>query len=1447
MNCLDANFCQDSPESALNPFGTDSDRILGIHRKMSTLHDYPDNPTATYRGYRRQALYCLYRLFDDALPNNCVIIPEGNEDLEIRNSADEPLEIVQVKDYTDDLTVSALKATFYRVSALCRLHPSVKIKIVSFGPIGSELAKALDNSLETPARSLATLTKERDEVDSKGNKVTKPGLSEEQAREVFSRVEIVQVDEPTLTQYVIERLTATMTSGAPSVAFENLMWWLISSAEKQRRLSRALTIEKLIQMGRFLTYRAAHEHEWNISIKPIQPAAVCAEQREKLLIDFFRGGRVLPEHVAAGLDVPRNDSLIQIHNSFQQENVVILRAASGQGKTTLAYRYLLDWAAESFRFQIGQAADLQQALRMAAAIAGHSEVIDVPTIVYIDVRPGDSLWLEFVRGLASVNGVRVLVTIREEDWFRCRVSRDDFAFTDLSVEFTEETAQRIFTALRTNGYGAAQLNFQDAWSQLGDRKTLFEFVYLTTQNEQLAERIRNQIDALKDQVNSGELLAEELQLLRLVAVASAYESRIQLKALVDSLRIPEPTRTLERFRNEYLLRTSSDGKQIEGFHAIRSEIVARQLTDPVLNPRGDIEAELPRLLIEDDLESFLLCSFSRNQQSSAKVAEGLYRISLETWVGVRGVLIALQWLGLKRYSDSNAELIDEARGVWSTGWWLTLDWDLAQINGKKGFESFKNLFSGSDAGIASSEVVNAFQRRQTDKDEVFSFSKHWLCSFLLPTRQFTSVSECMALGEVLFWLNHLGQTNETVTNWFNESVLTKAFEILPIHLFAKFATGIQKFRPQAYQTWLSSNRSHVESRLREQTSIIALVEEDDCLVSHFAIDIDRKQSDLRREEEEASINDLSVQRVEIVAACLPGFARYGASGYGHQMSFFEEMSDDSIKRMPIEYLRKPWLPAFNSLARGVAEYRFRPESWAEYFSRIRSVREKIICALVDLKATVDTVRTKGVAILRDAEAWKECKRLVNEDVLLPKPAVDEWGFVTDSQSDKLSAAKARKLTSISVLDPFNRAFKEYARAISNFMHQSIQAMAIVPHLNSAATEAARGSILAKGKERGITEHTIRLSVVNGMDAGVAVRQLHGTEEALLQHGRTEFDSQFAATERETIHSMMVTWAMFCFPEQIAPKTLPQTKQKPRRKDRREHVEMRDCLRATINRIDHALKKLKQDGIIAKVLTEDVCWNEASALWISFDTRHPLGSFMAVEKLWFALVEAFRPDRDKIVRLKAIDWFWEKIVLLPLVKGRSIHREAHSNMKGASYPLDENSETQLWRFCLERIPDAAWNELNISVWEQQASWHVFDRFTASYSALFHHIDHVADFTRCKVDLDELGEKILQQYIHIESKRAEPFLQETFDSCAALCDQFPEIDESVVSDRPNIADCMRMIVQMRQCMMPTEDFCNSVSLPLDAMVDWRNRLKDGLQLLVGARALWIADSLCLDGVN
>ena len=249
----------------------------------------------------------------------------------------------------------------------------------------------------------------------------------------------------------------------------------------------------------------------------------------------------------------------------------------------MAYRYILD-CAQDFRFEALRASDVQHARRMATAIAGHSEALEVPTLVYVDVRPGDILWVEFVRELASAPGVRILVTVREEDWFRSRVSLDDFAFVDLPIPFDEASARQMYGRLEERTKDIKYLDFADAWAQLGSRKTLFEFVYLVTQAESLSAKIEGQIASLQDAVNAGQSLAAELHLLRLVAVASAFEARLHLVPLVQACRIPEPQRTLERFNNEFLLRTSSDGTYVEGFHAIRSELISSRLTDAALNP-----------------------------------------------------------------------------------------------------------------------------------------------------------------------------------------------------------------------------------------------------------------------------------------------------------------------------------------------------------------------------------------------------------------------------------------------------------------------------------------------------------------------------------------------------------------------------------------------------------------------------------------------------------------------------------------------------------------------------------------------------------------------------------------------------------------------------------------------------------------------------------------------
>ena len=107
-----------------------------------------------------------------------------------------------------------------------------------------------------------------------------------------------------------------------------------------------------------------------------------------------------------------------------------------------------------------------------------------------------------------------------------RISAADFAFAELPLSFEKDEAEAIYARLREGAERTSHLDFDDAWSQFGTRKTLFEFAYYITQEQSLADRITTQVEALQDSVIRGFRGKGELELLRIVAVASAYEVRV---------------------------------------------------------------------------------------------------------------------------------------------------------------------------------------------------------------------------------------------------------------------------------------------------------------------------------------------------------------------------------------------------------------------------------------------------------------------------------------------------------------------------------------------------------------------------------------------------------------------------------------------------------------------------------------------------------------------------------------------------------------------------------------------------------------------------------------------------------------------------------------------------------------------------------------------------------
>jgi GTPase SAR1 family protein len=119
------------------------------------------------------------------------------------------------------------------------------------------------------------------------------------------------------------------------------------------------------------------------------------------------------------LDFPRHDKINAIAQAFEKSQTVIIHAASGQGKSALAYRYLHEHFAENYRFSIELIEGPHHAFQIATALDGldgHASVLKVPIIIYVDIRPNDTSWPILVYRLSRNPYLKILVTIREEEF-----------------------------------------------------------------------------------------------------------------------------------------------------------------------------------------------------------------------------------------------------------------------------------------------------------------------------------------------------------------------------------------------------------------------------------------------------------------------------------------------------------------------------------------------------------------------------------------------------------------------------------------------------------------------------------------------------------------------------------------------------------------------------------------------------------------------------------------------------------------------------------------------------------------------------------------------------------------------------------------------------------------------------------------------------------------------
>ena len=1186
-------------------------------------------------GYRKQFLYTLHQI----LCAGARVRVEGWEDLDILDDSGGTVEVIQVKAYDRALTLAPLIDYFDRSAGLLVADLTLRARLVTFGPVGPELRAAWRT--------------QGDERDAVRAKLVARNLAPSDVDILFTRLQIDTVDEDELEAELRAELGQLATAADIEASFDLLMLWIYASAEDSLLLDREELEERIACVGRYVAERSVYTREWFTNIVPITTSALTGGA--DLEQEYRAGVGARAEHIAAQLDVERPDMMAKIDRAFESAQTVIVRGASGQGKSTLAYRWLFERVRGRLALEIREIRDRQHARELALAIVAYTRVTGVELTILHDVRPGDTTWTELLHELATLASVRLLITVREDDWHRATAKVPLVRFAEVELSFSEAEARELHARLAARGAIPIFNDFEAAWARFGGGP-LLEFVYLLTQPTSLRERLRQQLERLSDDEATRPGL---LRLLRWAAVADAYGARLDARSAARQLGLAEAGVVFAQLEREYLLRR--DGDRLAGVHAVRSQILVELMLarDAGFETWLDTAVAVLPALVERDREVFLLHAFSRQAEVRAALVQALRALDSRTWAGVLGVIRALVWLGVVTFIQRNEVLLEEVLREEGVGWWVFLQADLIDFESVTGEPSTHVIETlGSVTGPRKAQAA-AWRERLSEPERALAPARDWLTTAAMPALPPSAELDWDAAALVLFWAGHLDVEFQLDGQW--TAALASAFEELDIETLANLNYGAWRL---GHDDLLDPYRELLVERCGRELNVIALDEAGPEVRVDYIIEHDRLISNdgagAKGDDEPLSawLNAESVRRCEILRGLFPRRERWGAQAVGHQTIFVALgiEHDPSQKLLSPASLPPLELTRYYGAYHRLVELGLRVATWPEWCLKVLEQRARTCEAMEMLLRAVEEYFRQGQpqniqSGTFDAPRFNRLAEQVWEGMPpFPRCAVDEWGFTGETSTLTPGGRLAAQQLDLRRYDPARKALSDLLRDTRSFLRQARHAIEIQPVMAVARSDEDRRGVSALALKKGLNPEFPRLSLHNLFSAW---KQLTCSQEyfreTFAHHIEPAALAELERRERRTYDSIRALWYEFIHsPHRLARKKVKKAASKAMDEALRK---LRMKIRAGLSKKDEAMAH----AVRVEAVRDDLV--ESPGLWVVLDH---IDLTMALDVLVGHVLEALYSnlptinsgERQALLAQHA----WDSIHIIILTRGRALSDE-----------------------------------------------------------------------------------------------------------------------------------------------------------------------------------------------
>lgn len=879
---------------------------------------------AAWKGFSSQTLYIAYRLLTDE--DGYEYYPEDIEDLVIKKDGS-VVEAVQVKNISSDLTLSSLASTktskggegFF--NRMCSLHAIDKsfsgIKIVYFGRLGAEFQEVANDNKEVKI-ILANRLKEKHK------------LSAEDAAWLIDSMKFEKVGLKELKENLKEQIRSYVpVMPAPELAQELLVQYISRLSNSKGYTTLAMWKDKIHEIGVSISAIDGFYKEYNKSLVCLSELKLNTSQ-EQLQNEFSQGVSVHPSHIRSGVDVRRDYWLKKIQFAIEKNGVAVIKGVSGQGKSALCYRYLLDTYPEGCVFCVRTIATETQAQNLVAALDGlgkHNENL----IIYIDVQPGEMLWAFLIQELQTRGlEIPVLVSIRDEDYNATPLNGKAIKYDVVELALSKEEAEDIYNIFTSERPHPIYRTFEEAWIAFGGGGPLIEFVYLLSNNQTLTARLQYQIDALiKEKVSD-----DWLELLRLVCYAGRLGANVDFLTAKKEIHCSTMQSAIQRLKDEYLIRVIDENK-IEALHPVRAQIVFDTICLQTGTTEKDIVFKTVPCVETKNIRVILMDYFSHHPCN----LDELHRLSqceFNDWIGFANVIKTMLWLDAKRYVDCNMAAIQDLIKKRGKGWLCFLPLDLSGVYHSNEIiaSTMKELSIFKDKEALQSaidEIKNLLTSLTIDYQATDYFVKNCRHPSLLPQTD----EDKSSFGYALFWM---AKRDCEVHMLIEPDEIAQCICSGDLQAAADVIRGLSEHTAfsAAYQT--ATNR--LVNKLISEMNVISFTEAENEIICKF---IPPLENEVTIPEKTKNLNQYwRIKMLDILEQMYPQKEYIDIELLG--VDLLDDLGIEPLDyklRMHKDRRYNSWVSEVNGWVKIRIDYTQRPESWGQYVAEVDEIRTDV--------------------------------------------------------------------------------------------------------------------------------------------------------------------------------------------------------------------------------------------------------------------------------------------------------------------------------------------------------------------------------------------------------------------------------------------------------------------------------------------------------------------------